>query len=235
VVHRRLPFLLAPILVACGPPRVAKVGSGSDGAGTSEGTTDPGWDDETTAQPMLDDDAEAGEGDEEGPRYDVMGTGKLDIPPFQNDCPDPLPSTAVEGETALGSFNGIHAYFGDAFGEIELFLYDENADLDAELNYAGWNGPSVDVGPAIRGAIWADWDQLPQQQVFSLAHVTEDEELWFMADVTITEVEFEDGDPYVPSVVHGTIAPWPQDATDAVSGPFSASRCDVFEVPFPIE
>lgn len=229
-------MVLGPLLaVSCGSPRVAKV-AGADGTNESEGTTDPGWDDETTSKPSLDDGAEAGEGADDGPRYDVIGPGdKLDVPPYQHDCPEPLPSTSVEGQTALGAFDGVHAYFGDAWGEVDLVLYDQSANLDHELDYAGVHGTDIDVGPAIRGTLVADWEQLPVQDVFTLAHITADEELWFMAEVTITEAEFDDGDPFVPAVVHGSIAPWPQDATDAVSGSFSASRCGVFEIPFPIE
>lgn len=241
VSNRPMPrgwILVVGTLVAasCGPPRVAKVGGAGDDAGTSEGTSDPGWNDETTAQPGEEGYDEFGEVGDDGPRYDVQGTGKLDVPPYHHACPDPLPSTMVEGQTEMGDFTGIHAYFGDAWGEIELVLYDDDATLDDELDHAGWTGGDIDVGPALTGFILADWDQLPVQDVFSLTHVVGFEEYWFMATVTIDEAEFDDEDPYVPMVVRGTIAPWPdENAADALSGSFAASRCSVFENPFPIE
>lgn len=226
--------VLGLLATACSPPRVAKVGSSHD-ADTSADTTSPEWEDESTAATTAGDEHGDGhdEAGDEGPRYDIQNH-KFDVP-IDHGCADPLPSTLVEGQTELGPFTGVHAYFGHAWGEIKLVVYDDSVDLDHELGHADWYGGDIDEGPALVGMIQVDYEQLPVQATVAVEHVTPDEQLWVMADITIDSAQFEDGDPYVPRVLTGTIAPWPSDAPDGYSGSFAATRCKVFEAQFPIE
>jgi hypothetical protein len=223
-------------LLACGPPRVAAIGGPEDddeaGGEWNEGAEgDPstsGSTGTTSAASGVEDD------DADDPRWDLMGGGGYDLPYGEDLCPTASMDTLLEGETGLGAFVGRRAFFGDSYGEADIVVYDDAADLAHELGYALWYGGEIDSGPAIRWGSSLEFGMLPATWVDAVAHETGDETIPVMASITVHELEFEADDLWLPVRIHGTLEAWPEDATQAIVGPFSAVHCEVFdETAFP--
>jgi len=177
-------------------------------------------------------DASASGSSSAGPKFDLPLLDVSGGMPPNEQCPSPLEGTSVSGPGPLGDFEGKWGYFGGYGGDFDWFhivLFDEDADLKAEEEYAWGSWGFIDEGPAL--VVYPNFsaDDIPTSGAADAEHYVGHDSEYTMVTVTIEEMDSLD----VPDPIYymvGSIAPWPdENAEHPLSGPFVAVYCAAYD------
>lgn len=187
-------------------------GSTTGTTGTESSTTEDTGTESTTDQP----------------KFDIVDpTG---MPPPEEACFDPLPGSAIVGETEFGPVNIDRVFVAGAgcgWPRFRLVMLDEGADLAYEVAFADANGGELDEGPGIGTEAIDGEDEAPfTDTVLGYAYAGGDMAL-VQLEVTVEQII---GLPWEPGfAMQGHVRSLPADEAPSFEGPFVAGVCPVFD------